>query len=64
MKITFRNGFTMNNRELDKKTLDELYDIHSDLVNSYNHHNDKGVIDKLESYIQCRVLEEALANAI
>lgn len=64
MKITFRNGFTMNNKELSKKTIEELYDIHSDLVNSYNHHNDKGVIDKLESYIECRLEQEEFAKAI
>lgn len=48
----------MNKRELDKKSIDELYDVHCDLVNSYNHHNDKGEIDKLESYIECRLEEE------
>lgn len=64
MKITFRNGFTMNNKELSKKTIEELYDIHSDLVNSYNHYNDKGVIDKLESYIECRLEQEEFAKAI
>lgn len=58
MKITFRNGFEMNKRELDKKTIDELYDVHCDLVNSYNHYNDKGEIDKLELYIECRLEEE------
>lgn len=58
MKIVFKNGFEMNKRELDKKSIDELYDVHCDLVNSYNHHNDKGEIDKLESYIECRLEKE------
>ncbi|WP_277229738.1 hypothetical protein [Romboutsia timonensis] len=58
MKITFRNGFEMTQRELNRKTIDELYDIHCDLVNSYNHYNDKGEIDRLETYIECRLEEE------
>ena len=58
MKITFRNGFEMNEKELNKKTLDELYDIHCDLVNGYNHYNDKGEIDRLETYINIRAEQE------
>lgn len=58
MKIVFKNGFEMNKKELDKKSIEELYDVHCDLIISYNHHNDKGEIDKLESYIESRLEEE------
>lgn len=59
MKITFRNGFEIKNAELAKKSLDELYDLHRDLVADYTHYNDKGVIDKLETYIEIRAEEES-----
>lgn len=58
MRITFKNGFEMTKRELEKKTIDELYDVYYDLMNSYNHYNDKGEIDKLEQYINCRIEDE------
>lgn len=65
MKIVFKNGFEMNERELNKKSIDELYDVHCDLINSYNHYNDKGEIDKLESYIEYRLeLEKEFVEAI
>lgn len=59
MKITFRNGFEIKNTELAKKSLDELYDLHRDLVADYTHYDDKGVIDKLETYIEIRAEEES-----
>lgn len=59
MKITFRNGFEIKNAELAKKSLDELYDLHRDLVADYTHYDDKGVIDKLETYIEIRAEEES-----
>lgn len=59
MKITFRNGFEIKNAELAKKSLEELYDLHRDLVADYTHYDDKGVIDKLETYIEIRAEEEA-----
>ena len=58
MKIVFKNGFEMNKKELDEKSIEELYDVHCDLIISYNHYNDKGEIDKLESYIESRLEEE------
>lgn len=62
MKITFKNGFVMKQNELNKKTIDELYDIHKDLINDYNHYNDKGVIEKFECYIDSRIeLEKEFA---
>lgn len=61
MKITFRNGFEIKNAELAKKSLDELYDLHKDLVADYTHYDDKGVIDKFETYIEIRAEEEAFA---
>lgn len=64
MKITFRNGFEIKKAELAKKTLDELYDLHKDLMADYTHYDDKGVIDKLETYIEIRAEEEAEAFAI
>lgn len=59
MKITFRNGFEIKNAELAKKSLEELYDLHRDLVADYTHYDDKGVIDKLETYIEIRAEEES-----
>lgn len=59
MKITFRNGFEIKKAELAKKSLEELYDLHRDLVADYTHYDDKGVIDKLETYIEMRAEEEA-----
>lgn len=64
MKITFRNGFEIKRAELEKKSLDELYDLHKDLVASYTHYDDKGVIDKLETYIEMRAEEELESLAI
>ena len=58
MRITFRNGFEMTKRELDKKTVEELYDVHCDLCVSYSNHEDKGEIDKLELYINDRIEKE------
>lgn len=64
MKITFKNGFEIKKAELEKKSLDELYDLHKDLVASYTHYDDKGVIDKLETYIEIRAEEELESLAI
>ena len=58
MKITFRNGFEIRNTELEKKSIEELYDLHRDLVADYTHYDDKGVLDKLETYIEMRAEEE------
>ena len=58
MKKVFKNGLEINKKELDKKSIEELYDVHCDLIISYNHYNDKGEIDKLESYIESRLEEE------
>lgn len=59
MKITFRNGFEIKKAELERKSIEELYDLHRDLVADYTHYDDKGVIDKLETYIEIRAEEEA-----
>lgn len=59
MKITFRNGFGIKKAELERKSIEELYDLHRDLVADYTHYDDKGVIDKLETYIEMRAEEEA-----
>ena len=58
MKITFRNGFEIRNTELEKKSIEELYDLHRDLVADYTHYDDKGVLDKLETYTEMRAEEE------
>ena len=58
MKIVFKNRFEINKKKLNKKSIEELYDVHCDLIISYNHYNDKGEIDKLESYIESRLEEE------
>lgn len=60
MRIRFKNGFEITKKELDRKTIDELYDIHQDLNNSYAHGNDKGQLDILEGYIEERALKEAI----
>lgn len=64
MKITFRNGFEIRNSELEKKSIEELYDLHRDLVADYTHYNDKGVLDKLETYIEMRAEEEIEFDAL
>lgn len=56
--IRFKNGFTITKKELERKTLEELYSIHSDLITSYGYGGGSNELDKLESYIDSRILQE------
>lgn len=53
--IKFKNGFTVTKKELDKKTLDELYSLHSDLITSYGYGGGSNELDKFESYLNYRI---------
>lgn len=53
--ITYKNGLKISKKELERKTLDELYSLHSDLVTSYGHGGGSNELDKLESYIDFRI---------
>lgn len=56
--IKFKNGFMITKKELERKTLEELYSLHQDLIVSYGHGGGSNELDKLESYIDKRILEE------
>ena len=62
--IRFKNGFTITKKELERKTLEELYSLHSDLVTSYGHGGGSNELDKLESIIDARILEETDATEL
>lgn len=56
--VRFKNGFTISNKELEKKTLEELYSIHSDLITSYGHGGGTSQLEMLERYIDARIEQE------